>query len=262
MNFWGTYIGDNKVFVRLQAGGKLYAYADDLSITPALMLDGLLEIGLTNYMIANLQPGMTVVDVGANIGYFSIIAGYKVGESGRVMAYEANPKNYDIMVDNLTINELKHNVDPFALAVSDSDQQLQFHVSERFQGNSSLKSHSDQYRQDFKSDCFDQIPVYAVSLDTQGFGKIDLLKVDVEGAELQVFRGASRLIANGKITTAVFELNKSMLQEDTQPFEELLKDYERNGAIFHLLEPNGMPYRTTVDEIFKKDYIDNILIKF
>jgi FkbM family methyltransferase len=257
---YGTYIGNNRMLITLQTGGKIHALADDLSVTTGLLLDGYFELGLTNYILRNITEGMNVVDVGANIGYFSVVLGYKVGQNGKVTAYEPNPKVHQLLLDNLTLNEHKKNSLVIKKGVYSKDGELAFHISDRFQGNSSIKEHSKQYLDDFKSDTMHIETIEVVKLDNENLGYIDFLKIDTEGGEYHVFLGMKDILANKQVDTIVFELNKSMLQDDTEKFYDLLKTYQGDYN-FHLLTPDGDLIRVNLEEIFKYDFIENIVMK-
>lgn len=256
----GIYIGNNRMLVTLQTGGKIHALADDLSVTTGLLLDGYFEAGLTNYIGANVHEGMNVVDVGANIGYFSVLLGYKVGNAGKVTAYEPNTKVHQLLLDNLTLNEHKKNAVVHKKGVYSKSDELTFHVSERFQGNSSIKEHSDRYLDDFKSDEFSELTIKTVALDEENLGFIDFLKIDTEGGEYHVFKGMKNILDNKQVATVVFELNKSMLQEDIEPFYELLKSYEDTYS-FNYLMTNGELVRVSVDGVFKNDFLENVVMR-
>jgi len=72
----GIYIGNNKMLVAPKWGGKLVVPSDDLSITRGLILSGTFELLLTQFFINNVKFGNTVFDIGANIGYFTVLLGY------------------------------------------------------------------------------------------------------------------------------------------------------------------------------------------
>ncbi|MFJ5713996.1 FkbM family methyltransferase [Neobacillus sp. NPDC093127] len=248
------------MLVILKSGGKIHALADDLSITTGLLIDGYFELSLSHYILRNIREGMNVVDVGANIGYFSVMLGFKVGETGKVTAYEPNDKVYQLLLDNLTLNEHKQNAVVKKLGIYSENTKLTFYVSDRFQGNSSIKQHSDEYKNDFKSDEIHSNTIDTVALDNENLGHIDFLKIDTEGGEYHVFKGMKNILDNKQVDTVVFELNKSMLQDDVQPFYELLKSYEGDYH-YHLLTPLGDLIGTDIDTIYRKAYIDNIVMK-
>lgn len=261
MSLYGTYIGNNRMFITPQWGGKIHAFADDLSVTTGLLLDGVFEVGLTNYILTEIKQGMNVVDVGCNIGYFSVLLGYRVGELGTVHAYEPNPNLHELIVDNLTLNELKHNVILHKKGAYSEESTVNFYISKRFQGNSSINKHSETYLNDFKSDQFEISIIDVVPLDSESIGeKIDFMKIDVEGGEYRVFLGMKKRLDEGSIDRIVFELNKSMLKNDVDCFYELLSQYTKTYS-FNLLSHDGLLIPTSLDEIFSHNFIENIVMK-
>jgi FkbM family methyltransferase len=257
---YGTYIGNNRMFVTLQVGGRIYTLADDLSLTPDLVQLGFYEAGLTNYVMQNIQAGMNVVDVGANIGYFSVLLGFKVGPQGKITAYEPNSAVRQLLLDNLAINGHTKFSTVSRKGVYSKEAKLRFHISDRFQGNSSIKQHSDQYKSDFISDTQSFLTINTVALDNEDLGYIDFLKIDTEGGEYHVFLGMKEMLKNKQVGTVVFELNKSMLQDDTENFYHFLKALQ-GRYVYYLLNPNGETVAVHIDEIFKHDFIDNIVMK-
>jgi FkbM family methyltransferase len=167
-------------------GGKMLAPSDDLSITPDLVIDGAFDIALTNFIIRYIPEGSTVIDVGANIGYTTILLGRRVGKHGRVFAYEASPRNYEFAVANAKMNYLSH-VDLFQLAVYKKEAALPFLEPSRFRGCGSLKSKQAQKSLSINvpPESFEIIEVKAVSLDDHisNVGRIGFVKIDVEGGE-------------------------------------------------------------------------------
>ncbi|NPV52973.1 MAG: FkbM family methyltransferase [Firmicutes bacterium] len=102
----GVYIGNNRMLVSPLWGGRLIVPADDLSISPDLIINGVIELPLTKFLLHQVKAGQVVVDIGANIGYYSVLLGHLVGPVGHVFACEANPYLIPILADNLSINYL------------------------------------------------------------------------------------------------------------------------------------------------------------
>src|SRR4051794_33151645 len=102
----GTYIGRDRMLIDLAYGGMLIVPSDDYSLMPTLVIQGALEPLLTNFFASHVRPGHTVVDVGANVGYFTVLAAKLVGTEGRVIAFEANPTMCRLLKDNLAVNWL------------------------------------------------------------------------------------------------------------------------------------------------------------
>jgi FkbM family methyltransferase len=146
-----------------------------------------------------LRPGATFVDVGANHGYFTVLAARLVGPSGRVIAFEPNPPVFAQLREHLTRNSLT-NVTPEPLALSDTAGSLTFFVS-TCPTNSGLSSSVPQDGA-FERGGLDSnrtIQVSATTFDdwsrTHDVGRIDLMKIDVEGAEPSVLRGMAQTLA-------------------------------------------------------------------
>jgi energy-coupling factor transporter ATP-binding protein EcfA2 len=83
-----VYLGDHRALVRTAWGHKMFVDTRDLGLAPHLLLDGSWELWVTAAFLTNLREGMTVVDVGANIGYYSLLAASNVGSGGRLVSFE------------------------------------------------------------------------------------------------------------------------------------------------------------------------------
>ncbi|RYD03348.1 hypothetical protein N752_21180 [Desulforamulus aquiferis] len=122
----GVYIGNNKMLIAPVWGGKMIVPSQDLSISPNLVLSGIIEPPLTKFFIDNVKPGSTIIDVGANVGYFSVLLGYILGPTGKIYAYEANPDLFSYLIDNLSINYLHDRTDLFNVAVYSRSKEISF----------------------------------------------------------------------------------------------------------------------------------------
>jgi FkbM family methyltransferase len=253
------------MLIKTAWGMRLIASCDDMSLMPTLMVDGVIETGFTNWLInkKNDLVGKNIIDVGANIGYFTVLFSCLVGKSGSVYAFEANPKVMELLKENIYLSQLHEIAQPLSYAVSNEHlTEITFNVSTKYQGNSSIMEHSSLYKSQFGTDEFETVTVTSVALSSLNMPeKIEILKVDVEGAEYKVLSGAKQLLDNKVIKYVVFELNKTMLGIDTEKLYELLSGFASNGALFYLIQSNGQEKHIKLDEIFAHDYIDNILMK-
>ena len=148
---------------------------------------GLYEVGVAGVAASLLTAGATAVDIGANIGFFSLLFGQLVGPSGRVLAFEPQPRIVDRLVRNVGLNpNLPIQVD--ARAVSDAPGRLEFfNGSPGHSGIASLRR---------REDASDVTTVEVVALD-EVLGEdhhVQLIKIDIEGAELHALRGMQRTI--------------------------------------------------------------------
>jgi FkbM family methyltransferase len=134
-----------------------------------------------------VQPGMTCYDIGANVGYYTLLTSVLVGASGKVFAFEPVPGNIAFLRRNLRINRCG-NVQVFELALTDFDGVTRF-AEHRFRSRGHL-------------DAAGNLEVRCASLDSlSAEGAIsapNILKIDVEGAELKVLRGARQILEAAK----------------------------------------------------------------
>ncbi|HBW38557.1 FkbM family methyltransferase [Desulfosporosinus sp. BICA1-9] len=259
----GTYIGNQKMLVfPAWGGGKLILPSEDLSLMPELIQTGLIEPPLSRYLINHVKESSVVMDIGANIGYYTVLLGYLVGLSGKVIAYEANPQIFSILQDNVSLNYLFDHVQVINKAVYSTRTVLPFHMSRKFNGNSSINKHNETYTKNYPGDSFIEIQVNAEPLDIylNTVERVDLIKIDIEGGEYQCFLGMENLLRKGRIKKIIFEYNWEMLQQDAEPFYKLLKMYSNEGAIYHSFSPQGEPVSLSIGDLADRSY-PNVLME-
>ena len=167
-----------------------------------------------------LRPGMRFVDVGANWGYFTLVAAHLVTRTGRVASIEADPRACRALAANIARNHLTQ-VTLFNLAASDSPGSMWLTAYEGNAGDfgnfgvartSTLVE--DAPRQKIPARALDSV------LDEAGFDRVDLLKMDIEGAEALALRGLSRRLADRRIDRIVLEVHPYHLRDlDSSPVE-------------------------------------------
>ncbi|HYH81620.1 MAG TPA: FkbM family methyltransferase, partial [Longimicrobium sp.] len=141
-----------------------------------------------------LRPGGTVVDVGANHGYFTVLAAALVGPAGRVEAFEPNPAVADALGEVLARNDVAGRVQVHRVALSDREGHAEFFVSVSpvNDGLSSLLVSDDAVAHGvIRADHSIRVPTltFDAFAERAGLGRVDLLKIDVESAEALVLRG-------------------------------------------------------------------------
>lgn len=261
----GTYVGKNRMLIFPVWGGLLYSFADDVSLTPQLVGSGVFDVALTNYILLNVKPGHKVIDVGANIGYFTVLMGLLVGEQGKVLAYEAGRKNYGLLRDNVAMNMLfaKKRVTALQKAISDTPGSKTFYYSELYTGSSSLVKPGEQYFDYFANDVMQEEEVVTEKLDANegNFDYIDFIKMDIEGGEYHAFLGMEALLERQAVGKVAFELNPLMLSGHWDEFHRLLGTYrERFAARFYKITNEGLTVKASLDELFAHGETETVLM--
>ncbi len=258
-----TYLGDNRLLVSTNWGGKLFMSASDLSLTPEVLHDGNYDNPFTNFLQRTLRPGDVAFDIGANVGLFTVLMGRLVGPAGHVVAYEAAPENVALLRDNIAMNYYTDRVDVIAKAAAADAGTLRFHQSTRFQGNGSLLPHDDDYQRAYAVDEERTLEVDAEPLDIHRgrFERIHLVKIDVEGGEEQVLRGMESLIASGAVDRICFELLRDRMGSDWEPITERLRSLVAAGWSTSVLDGDGTPVAIAVDRVIEHGTFSQLLLQ-
>ena len=249
----GTYLGDGRIMVALTWGGSLLVPADDMSLTPELVNRGIYEPAFTNYLTRTLRPGHRVIDVGANIGMHTVLMAGWVGTEGHVLAYEPNPDVLSFLRANVALNWVNDRVTIRDAGIAGTPGRRTLFVTERFMGNSSLVQPDDRYFANAPMDTVRELEIDVVTLDedAESFGHINLVKVDVEGAECSVMNGMAGLLAAGRIDCVCFEVYRDRMGEDWREFGELLHRHAANGWHFHDINGDGSLNGLDLDKLLE-----------
>lgn len=166
-------------------------------IGQGLIFKGEYEPQTTEVFKALIKPKMTVVDIGANNGYFTLLSSRLVGSGGTVWAFEPEPRNFADLRNNLEMNRTK-NVIPVNAAVSNSFGKATMFTSDTELGECSLIPCRPFNKQ--------TIMVPTVILDNFVRGKVDFIKSDTEGNEIAILRSAKRILSDNNGLKIVLEL--------------------------------------------------------
>lgn len=141
-----------------------------------------------------LEPGMTVYDVGANIGYVSLLLAHHVRPNGKVFAFEALPANVERIRRNVALNALENRITLIEAAVAERGGEITFFVHESV-GMGKAAGSAGRCEEQYQA----QIKVPALSLDEfvyeQGNPPPDAVKMDIEGGEVLALPGMKRILS-------------------------------------------------------------------
>ncbi|HYP39565.1 MAG TPA: FkbM family methyltransferase [Chloroflexia bacterium] len=240
-------------------GFKLFLDPDDKVMSHYLLEDGRWEPLETGIVESELKEGDVVLDIGANIGYYTILAARRVGPSGRVFAFEPDPRNFSLLQKNLRTNGCT-NVHVARKAVSDFTGTIRLYLDKLNKGDHAIYDVGGRQ----------SIEVGAVRLDdyfSNYGGKIDLIKIDVQGAEGKVLRGMHGLLERNKQVRIITEFWPHRLAECGTPSEEFVGTLTAHGfTLYNINEESRQVERITAGELlgaFGGNSVDqtNILCK-
>lgn len=151
--------------------------------------------------VSVIREGMTVYDIGAHIGIFSLGAGVRVGGSGKVLAFEPVPETIAKLRRHVAFNHLESVVDVVPAVVSDTDKGVKFFAYKESMAASIARQNVEDLNPEKRTEPARELTVDSVTIDgllaARGL-RPDVIKIDVEGAELMVLRGARRVLAECK----------------------------------------------------------------
>ena len=198
--------------------GTLFLDPFDPVISGALTL-GVFEAYETETFRTFLKPGMTVVDIGANIGYYTLLAAKGVGSQGCVYAFEPEPTSHSFLERNMRANGCE-NVSLFTIAISNKKGEILLHISKTNKGNHSIIDLPNRSKEFTSS-----VKVRTKTLDdvclSEKIPNIDLIKIDVEGAEGHVLKGMQKTLAQLNLTMFLEFFPENLRQAGNDPVEVL-----------------------------------------
>lgn len=221
-----------------------------------IYLRGFYELRETKIIKEILSSGDIFVDIGANIGWYTVLASKIVGLKGRVFSFEPSTEIFNHLEKNIAINKLE-NVTTSKTALSNQTGEAYFNIAPKNnEGIGSLISNVDvDYQQDV---------VKTIEFDNYfEREKIRLVKIDVEGAEFKVLQSMKKTLRQKSIDYIMFEVNDSFLERAEISRDELFNLFTKNN--YDLYHIKYLPLNTFCIEPLRQDQErflgDNILAK-
>lgn len=239
---------------------KLYVDVNDSQIGGLIARRKTWEPHVTKALQSVLAPGQVFLDVGANVGYFTMMAAAIVGPQGKVLAVEPFEHNYRLLQKSMEENGFD-NIELFKCAAMDQSQSVTFSLGSRYNSGS---FHLGDEGRDYCGTY--EVPAHPVD-ELVGERKVDVVKIDVEGAESFAFSGMQKTIERGRPIIVMEYSQEGLAQVSGVDGEELLRGFEQRGyAMQEVQSFNKKPFTPwSVDQVTQAlvkqgtDHIDLIL---
>jgi FkbM family methyltransferase len=246
----------------LERRQRFYTIVDDPFWFRLDLLTGRHESETTRQIDRLVKPGMTVLDIGAHVGYYSRRSAQLVGSGGRVFAFEPHPRTFETLVGNMRPYP---NVTPVQAAVAESEGSAELYDYLMMSASGSL--HYDESMRDLQkaqltaSDVAPRIatdfPVQTYSVRTlalddylagEGVQRVDVVKMDIEGAEIGALRGMRGIIASSPGIALIMEYNPAALKGFNHDPQKALAEVLAMGFdTMQIIEADGS-LRTLTDD--------------
>ena len=202
------YLGGHRALALTHRGQKIFLDTRDIGLTPHIAMHGIWELEVEMVLERLLRPGQTVAEVGSNMGYHTLAMAAMLGPAGHLHAFEASPDVLPLLRATLMVNGLLQRVTVHPKAAHDHSGTLEFsrdpeHIGS---GHWSLPAESANYSRRSTVPC--------VTLDAalgDSVPELHLLRMDAEGSEPQVLRGAEALIRRSPELRIVSEWSPPMM---------------------------------------------------
>jgi len=230
---------DKAFILNWHYGVKVVAYPK-VATCRSLFLTGYYEPNECCFLNALLKPGMVFIDIGANLGLYSLFASKFVGETGTVLAIEPSEREYTRLKKNIELNYCS-NVQPMMLAISNGSQEKELLIAEQeHSGLNTLGTFAyggvqSEGRQRVKTERLDDI------VQKLGLSRVDVIKIDVEGHESFVLLGAKETLSKYRPILLVEVADRALAAQGCNS-SQILDFLQRLGYRIYLFsKQTGLP---------------------
>ena len=232
-------------------GSKMYLLEDDMGLSKDLIESGIREKASTEYIKSILKPDWTVIDIGANLGYYALLEA-KLTKS--VYAIEPIKISFDTLNKSIKINNYK-NIKAYNLAIGNVNRVSDISVSNRYNWSNMVDFDLlvDAHKKTFKESFKETQKIQTLTLDDfirqNNIEKIDFIRMDVEGYEVEIVEGMNKvfdLMSVGSYLTIEFH---SILFKDGSPFIKMLDKIIKAGFKTICGTWNALTYNLTNESL-------------
>jgi len=223
-------------------GHTMYVDTHDSGISEGLAINQYRERGHTQILRRYVKPGMTIVDLGANIGYNTLLFAAETGPEGTVYAIEPHPDNFSLLTKNVQVNNYEDRVITHQYAIADSEGEVDLVLDS--------KSNLHRVIDDTVKPELESISVHATTIDSllaQWVDDIDFIRMDIEGYEESVLsKQCMGTVLDLSAPDLLFEVHSGAYSDQ---MKEVVDDLLERGYIPKAMISNGGPMRKEYTEL-------------
>ncbi|HVA96930.1 MAG TPA: FkbM family methyltransferase [Candidatus Acidoferrales bacterium] len=208
---------------------KIYIDKKDSIVSEVLLSEKIWEPYETKIIKRKIKKGDIVVDIGAHIGYYTLIAASIVGDKGKVYAFEPDPSNFHLLKKNINVNGYT-NVVTVNKAVSNKNGNKRLYLNDENRGDHRVFDSGDKRK---------SIAIAVVTLDDFFKDKketIDFMKMDIQGSEVFAMKGARKIVDKSKKIKFITEFMPFELDQSGSSAEEYLRLLKNNKFKIYRLD--------------------------
>lgn len=181
-----------------------------------------------------LYEGEIFIDIGANVGAYSLIASRLVGKSGKVIAFEPASKSFLRLLKNISLNGIG-NIIPERLAVIDKSTQADLYIS-----GSQNMGMSSIYHHDSETGITEKVEAISIDdyIEKKGISRISLIKIDIEGSEFLALKGMQKVLTSMRPKILV-ELKEETLKSSGYTEKDVISHFEKVGYSRFIIDEKG-----------------------
>ncbi len=259
-------ISKSEYILRNIHGYKMYLSLKDAGISKDLAINKTREELQTELVMKTVNNGMRILDIGANIGYYALMEASLVGPQGKVYAVEPSIENIKLLKKNIEVNRFENIIGTENIAISDKNSKARFYVSEKSNLNT-LSNPNNSFNKllKLKKD-FVEVQTLTVDKFLENKPAVDFIRMDVEGYEINIFKGMKKTLKSKHPLKIFFEAHPFLYDNPKNCVKSYLSEFRKYGfevkAIvdrYTLLKPKSI--ENSVEIICDKMWAPSILLE-
>jgi FkbM family methyltransferase len=254
------YLAGKKKKVRCQVWKRVSTYAvirfPNFFFKPRVLETTLSLMNRLNMQLSvflrGIKKGAVVFDVGANMGEFTLLLSHVVGPKGKVYAFEPVPPTFEILSKNIAKSSVKGHVVLNECALSDHQGSAKIYVPISQSTEASLTGHA------YASWVSQQVETFDCRLETldnyvevNHIGRVDFVKIDVEGAEMLVLRGMERILRSQSPPVLMLEAFPSWMEDFGFTLSDMFNLLSEHGYVVYFLGKRNLVPCSSADDMLR-----------